>query len=540
MNFDDFDLLYSDTVGRNEILAMPISPKEIHQHNINVWRNTGYEPFSKLIEKFLAKVNIKVVLRISGYDSSFDLRTRAKDCDLDIFLIDALLLNSKELIELLKVRFAEIYSGGSHNILLVIISEQSPVSLENDYKQLAEDFPQLLTIFLTKELSEDITSNFIDLRLNEVTSSPISPKWHVRVAREIALRGIYCALTPKTKLLAIDFDNTLISGVIGEDTISELTQNIFQKELINLINFAKTRGIMTALVSRNRKEDVIHVMDERTDFGLTTEMFDFYFCSWEPKESLISDLLGLVRIGADTCIFIDDNPTELIRVKNKHPEIIQILANRNKATTNALSSLLNINTHHTGSNENSLRAADILSNSKRESIFESTNLDEALKILEPVLEFFVDEDKNINRAVELSTKTNQFNLSLSRFAHSEIEYFQKSEYFNVVLGSLRDNLADSGLISLLVVERIGTSEIEVKEFNISCRAIGRGLESAIFEKSLRSISYSRDEYPIKVYVTYKAGPRNSPVLEWMKSLRFLETEGRFVIHLEETRSLNEK
>jgi predicted enzyme involved in methoxymalonyl-ACP biosynthesis len=105
---------------------------------------------------------------------------------------------------------------------------------------------------------------------------------------------------------------------------------------------------------------------------------------------------------------------------------------------------------------------------------------------------------------------------------------------------LRDNLADSGLISLLVVERIGTSEIEVKEFNISCRAIGRGLESAIFEKSLRSISYSRDEYPIKVYVTYKAGPRNSPVLEWMKSLRFLETEGRFVIHLEETRSLNEK
>ena len=184
--------------------------------------------------------------------------------------------------------------------------------------------------------------------------------------------------------------------------------------------------------------------------------------------------------------------------------------------------------------------ADILSNSKRESIFESTNLDEALKILEPVLEFFVDEEEKINRAVELSTKTNQFNLSLSRFAHSEIEHFQKSHEHNVVLGSLRDNLADSGLISLLVIEKISISEFQVKEFNISCRAIGRGLESAIFERSLRSIIHSRDKYPIKVYVTYKAGPRNSPALEWIKSLPFLETEDRYVIHLEETKSLNEK
>jgi FkbH-like protein len=132
-----------------------------------------------------------------------------------------------------------------------------------------------------------------------------------------------------------------------------------------------------------------------------------------------------------------------------------------------------------------------------------------LRELAPEVDVWVDPEGLVGRLSELSRKTNQFNLSLRRLDEVEVhEYVQGPGSFAVGIG-LRDCLTDSGIIAAMFGRLVG-EEVIVEEWVISCRALGRGMETLMASSALDAL-----------------GPRNNPAREWLAKVsgRALEAEG---------------
>ena len=91
----------------------------------------------------------------------------------------------------------------------------------------------------------------------------------------------------------------------------------------------------------------------------------------------------------------------------------------------------------------------------------------------------------------------------------------KSNSSSVVMISLSDYLSDSGQIALVIGEMIDFSLV-ITEFCISCRAMGRGLESAIILYAIKNMGLYRRG--MTIYFDYKIEARNSPAIDWLKAL----------------------
>jgi predicted enzyme involved in methoxymalonyl-ACP biosynthesis len=91
----------------------------------------------------------------------------------------------------------------------------------------------------------------------------------------------------------------------------------------------------------------------------------------------------------------------------------------------------------------------------------------------------------------------------------------KSSSSSVVMISLSDYLSDSGQIALVIGEMIDF-KLVITELCISCRAMGRGLESSIILYAIKNMGLYR--MGMTIYFDYKIEARNSPAIDWLKGL----------------------
>jgi FkbH-like protein len=128
--------------------------------------------------------------------------------------------------------------------------------------------------------------------------------------------------------------------------------------------------------------------------------------------------------------------------------------------------------------------------------------------------------------VELSQKTNQFNLSLGRLDALKLSKRLEDPKACVVTFGLRDRLSDSGLIGLIVVRR-DARNARVEELTISCRALGRGLEDLMIGAALEGALGDQVGLTDLIF-QHREGPRNQPARSWLtrRSGSVLPSEGQ--------------
>jgi predicted enzyme involved in methoxymalonyl-ACP biosynthesis len=84
----------------------------------------------------------------------------------------------------------------------------------------------------------------------------------------------------------------------------------------------------------------------------------------------------------------------------------------------------------------------------------------------------------------------------------------------VISASLRDRLSDSGLIGAMVCSR-RDGHLVVDEMAMSCRALGRGVETPLALAVLRRVV---DELSTtSIVFPFTAGPRNEPARRWLQA-----------------------
>ncbi len=258
------------------------------------------------------------------------------------------------------------------------------------------------------------------------------------------------------KCVVLDLDNTLWGGIIGDDgpngiligneTPTGMAYSEFQLYLKQLSSV----GILLSVCSKNEEKNALEGF-EREDSTLKREDFVNFKANWEPKHINIANIANEINIGADSLVFIDDNPAEreIVRTELSEvcvPEVTAVemyISAIDKAGYFEVTSL---------SEDDKRRSEMYKENTKRANLEQSFgNYKDYLLSLNECAEISAFTDEYSERITQLINKTNQFNLTTRRYTAAEINEITTSNNYITLYGRLVDKFGDNGIVTAIIV-----------------------------------------------------------------------------------------
>ena len=135
----------------------------------------------------------------------------------------------------------------------------------------------------------------------------------------------------------------------------------------------------------------------------------------------------------------------------------------------------------------------------------------------------VDGD-TLPRVTQLIHKTNQFNLTGRRYTEAELQGQLESGAIACWLRA-SDRFGDYGLVGAAFALREGTDSWRIDSFVVSCRILGRQVETALLRAVAERASASGAERLIGEYVPT---PRNAPARDFYAGHGFQGEGGRWI------------
>ena len=166
-----------------------------------------------------------------------------------------------------------------------------------------------------------------------MAGTPVSNAAQPLLARKLACHWIPATIFPPIKAVALDLDNTLHDGVLGEDGIQGVQLTPAHQALQHFIKSLQQRGIFIALLSRNEPIDVEALFAQRDDYPLRWDDFSVTEISWGDKAAAINRIAKALRVAADSILFVDDNPGELASVAAQLPQVHTVYASPDAGQT---------------------------------------------------------------------------------------------------------------------------------------------------------------------------------------------------------------
>jgi FkbH-like protein len=345
--------------------------------------------------------------------------------------------------------------------------------------------------------------HFVDLR--SVTDSGTSGVLHDprlwflgrfpfsdEAARTLATHycGLVLAATGRTaRVLALDLDNTLWGGVLGEDGLAGIAIGgdypgnayaAFQRGL----KLLSERGIALALLSKNDEDLALEALTGLPAMVLCKDDFVARRINWAPKWKNILEVCEDLSLGLENALFVDDNPAEREQMRRNQPAVK--VHHLPEDPSLYLQSLLTSPwlTCLSVTAEDRKRVAGLR---QRSSLLEAkaqtgANVEDFYASLNTVIHMQQFVPGNAARALQLLQKTNQFNTTTRRYGLAEIEAILADGGEVFVIG-LRDRYSEFENIGVAICRwnqpRHGCGLID--SYLLSCRVLGRGIEAGILQ-----------------------------------------------------------
>jgi FkbH-like protein len=312
---------------------------------------------------------------------------------------------------------------------------------------------------------------------------PISADHLLPMARE--WMRFLVPLTGRTaKALVVDLDNTLWGGVIGEDGMTGIKVGpehpgaAFQALQRALLDLSR-RGILLAICSKNNLDDAMEALDKHPGMLVRSKAFAAVRINWGDKPQNIREIAQELNIGTDSLAFLDDNPFEREQVRASLPDVTVIDVPKNPAEYAAVVRDCPVFERLTLSAEDQQRTSMYAEQRQRadaEHGFQSK--EDFFRFLEQEAELCPASDLTLARIAQLTQKTNQFNLTTRRYSEAQIAEMAKQPGWNIFSIRVRDRFGDHGVVGVAIAHDQG-EQCEVDTFLLSCRVIGRTVETAL-------------------------------------------------------------
>jgi FkbH-like protein len=327
----------------------------------------------------------------------------------------------------------------------------------------------------------------------------------------------------RIRALIVDLDNTLYKGVFGEDTRDELFPDDKHLKLHSELKKLKESGVLLCIATKNNLTDIELIFQSKLTSVLEKDDFSIISGGWDSKAKSIHGILRDLNFSENFVAFIDDNQRELYESGRAFPNMICIDGKKTETLMKVLATCLTFETSQ-DAKVSEARSADIRASRLRQELYkENISPDSLLIDLNTKLEASkVSSPEEFQRAFELFRKTNQFNLTLKR-STSEVKDFETLKE-KLITASIKDDVSNSGVIAAIKILDMGDL-IELQEFSISCRALGRNVEKYLFRAMLSKIDKNFEK--LQVGVRFEVGPKNQPALDFVQ--RFFIKEDQVYI-----------
>ncbi len=333
------------------------------------------------------------------------------------------------------------------------------------------------------------------------------------------------------KCLVLDLDNTMWGGIIGDDGLENIQLGSLGigkafNEFQYWIKKLKNRGVILAVCSKNTESVAKEPFEKHPDMVLHLEDIAVFIANWDNKADNIRQIQGILNIGFDSMVFLDDNPFERNMVRENIPGITVPELPEDPAGYLEYLYTLNLFETTSFSTEDAERTKQYQVEAQRNVLQKSfVNEDEFLEslnmtsVIEPFTKF------NTPRVAQLSQRSNQFNLRTKRYTESDIEKLSIAEKTVSFTFTLADKFGDNGMICVIILDK-NDENLFIDTWFMSCRVLKRGMENFV----LNTIAaYAKEHKFSKLIGQYIATPKNEMVKNHYFQLGFQPAGGDWVL-----------
>jgi FkbH-like protein len=336
------------------------------------------------------------------------------------------------------------------------------------------------------------------------------------------------------KALALDLDNTLWGGVVGDDGAEgiavgqETPTGQVYSEFQAYIKAHKDLGVILNVNSKNDTANALAGLN-RPDSTLTPEDFILIKANWDPKPHNLTEMAAELSLGADAFVFVDDNPAERELVKQSLPGVAipemdkpeHYICAIDRAGYFEVTAITDDDAKRNGqykaNAERSKQAANFI------------DYHDYLLSLEMTAEIKPFDPMYMSRIAQLTNKSNQFNLTTKRYTQPEIEAASADPGRIALYGKLVDKFGDNGVVTV-TIGRMDGETLHIELWLMSCRVLKREMENALLDELVR-VAKQRGITELRGY--YYPTAKNAMVKDFYPQMGF-ETvaEGEYTLQTE--------
>lgn len=288
---------------------------------------------------------------------------------------------------------------------------------------------------------------------------------------------------PIIKCIITDCDNCLWGGIAADDGYENLIINGAYIHLQQILAEAYTRGVLLALCSKNDEKTITDIFTSRSDMILKPANFVTRRVNWKEKHENIADVARELNIGLDSILYIDDSERELFWLSKKLPDVRAVLFD-GKNTEEIERILSGVPSPATA--ESMERTQLYLQEKTREASKSAyDNIEDYYGSLKTVLTFKKADIPDTERLVELSQRTNQFNLNATRYSEEEIHNMIEDTNYEIIALTADDIFGTLGLCAFCVIKYEDRNAV-IDGLMMSCRVFGRNFEDMMFTQILKT------------------------------------------------------
>ncbi|MEW9533754.1 HAD-IIIC family phosphatase [Microbispora sp. NPDC049125] len=352
-----------------------------------------------------------------------------------------------------------------------------------------------------------------DPRTAAYAGTAMSDELLASYAREVghlvrAMRG------QTAKCLVLDLDGTLWDGILAEDGPAGITmaggyRGAAYQSFQRVVKQLAAQGPLLAVCSKNDDSAVREALRDHPDLLLRPDDFVSVSASWNPKPEGVAAIARQIGIGVESLVFVDDNHAERGLVRMALPEVTVVAVDAAEPALHVERLLADgwFTTFEVTGDDRARTAryrAEAARDGFRSQVSSAGDYLAGLGVRVAVTR---PGPADIARVAQLTQRTNQFNLTTERLDPAAVARRAADPDGLVLAVRSADRFGEDGLVGALFARWEGAALV-VDNMVLSCRVLGRGIESAVLHEL---VAHARDGGARAVRGRFRPSPRNGKV-----------------------------
>jgi FkbH-like protein len=287
-------------------------------------------------------------------------------------------------------------------------------------------------------------------------------------------------------VLALDLDNTLWGGVLGEVgghgvTLGGLYPGNCYTRLQRAALRLREQGVILVLASKNDPDPVAEALSGHPEVLLRPESFSVSAVNRSSKAENLRQAADSLGLSTSAMVFMDDSAFERGHIAEVLPEIGLVAADGDPAHLER--ALLRPGWFDVMElTDTDLQRPELYRSRAMRSDFSGGfgSSQDYLRALDIQVVAELAGGYSVPRVAQLAARTNQFNLTGLRYDETATAAMSADPGHLVAAFSVSDRFGDEGIVGAAWVE-CGERVWRVLNLVLSCRVLGRGVELAVVE-----------------------------------------------------------